>query len=622
MLDISQIKSMFLLDKDHSGTWREQAVDDFDFYAGRQWDKKDEAYLKDNKRPLITFNRSQVIINAVAGNEIQNRHEVKYYPVEMGDAAPNEVLTNAAKWWRDQSDTEDVESEAFTDNLICGMGWTETTLNFDQNDAGDPDANHLDPVMMWWDCNARKKNLSDATRVWRAKPMTIEDARKMFPDVPDTSLSASWAHIDSAGDGEPHDQEASNNYEGLNDYDEGADPNKMVIILHLQIKEYRTMHKITTPQTGEVQWLSTADFDKLTSRLAQMGEPAPPSDEAEKLVYHQYWVGSDIITDAPLPVDRFTYQAMTGYRDHNKGTWFGMIAVMRDPQMWANKWLSQSMNIMNTVSKGGVVMEHGAVEDEAKFAATWAKQDAVTFVNPGGLGKFQEKPMGKVPSQLFGLTDFAINAIREVTGVNAEMLGSRGAIQAMGLEQERKQSGMTILAPIFDALRKYRGTQGAIILDFIQRHLNDGRLIRVVGNSGAKYVELALQQDAKFDIVIDEAPSSPHVKERTWNFLAQMDIKSFPPQITAALLKYSPLPMSVVEELQQLLSQMGQPDPMAQQAQQLDMQKTQADIGMTVASTQKAQAQAEQTNMETRLDPVKLLFDQAKGATDGRPRPN
>src|SRR5881409_3453837 len=86
------------------GNWRGDARDSFAFIAGDQWLELDRAYLEEQKRPPITFNYSEKMIDAVIGAEVSNRQEVTYKPRDKTDAATAELWNNAAKWVRDECD--------------------------------------------------------------------------------------------------------------------------------------------------------------------------------------------------------------------------------------------------------------------------------------------------------------------------------------------------------------------------------------------------------------------------------------------------------------------------------------------------------------------------------------
>src|SRR3990167_5907606 len=146
-------------DSTHSAEWRAGAKADFSFLAGRQWDPEDEAKLEDETRPVIVFNRALSIIKAVAGIEINGRHEIQYLPRGTEDTAVNEVLTAGSRWMADQSDAEDEESEAFQHALICGMGFTESRLSYDDNPQGEYVEEAINPLEMYWARGTRKKNL-------------------------------------------------------------------------------------------------------------------------------------------------------------------------------------------------------------------------------------------------------------------------------------------------------------------------------------------------------------------------------------------------------------------------------------------------------------------------------
>jgi hypothetical protein len=67
-------------------------------------------------------------------------------PRTPGVVKKDELPTSAGKWFRQQCDAEDEEGDAFRDLVACGMGWTETRLDFEDNPEGDPKVDRTDPL--------------------------------------------------------------------------------------------------------------------------------------------------------------------------------------------------------------------------------------------------------------------------------------------------------------------------------------------------------------------------------------------------------------------------------------------------------------------------------------------
>ena len=121
-LDIKVFKDNIKSAKDKSRAWRKEAKECYDFVAGRQWTEEEEAILKEQLRPIVSFNRIAKIIDSVSGHQIVNRQEVKYYQREQGDAQLAEILTAAGEWVDDECEANDEVSDAFMDMIIGGMG--------------------------------------------------------------------------------------------------------------------------------------------------------------------------------------------------------------------------------------------------------------------------------------------------------------------------------------------------------------------------------------------------------------------------------------------------------------------------------------------------------------------
>jgi hypothetical protein len=373
---------------------------------------------------------------------------------------------------------------------------------------------------------------------------------------------------------------------------------KMIKLTEYQYKKRVPFYRVEDPQTQSVLELHPDKHDALQRYTEKTLGFRLKSVKQFKCIHYRAFAAGDVVLEhaqCPDP-NSYTYHAMTAKRDKKRKCWYGLVRAMLDPQRWANKFFSQSMFILNTNAKGGVMFEKDAVDDVQKFEASWAHPDKPTMVNPGALaaGKILPKQPPAFPPQLGDLLSFCIQSIYQVSGVSPEMLGAVDREQAAVLEYQRKQAGVTILATLFDALRKYRKEQGKSLLYMIQTYLTDGRLVRIVGQEGAKYVQLTRQEGfSRYDVVIDESPSSPNMKEKTWVILQSllpMMLKAGIPLPKEAF-DYLPLPQSFIDAMKK------PPSPEAAQQQQMQQQLqirgAVAEVSEKEASAQLKQAQAQ-----------------------------
>lgn len=615
------------LAQERSRKWRANAMENYKFFAGDQWSDDDKAILREQSRPVVTFNRIARTIRGVAGVEVQNRQEVKYSPRELGDAGLNELQTAAADWVRDNCDAEDEESEAFQDVLICGLGYTETRMDYDKSLDGNILIERGDPMELFWDSAARKKNLGDRRWTARVKRWAPEEIKDKWPQWEKGKATKTW--LEDSFETEPHDATPPF-YTG----DTGEKPtDKTSEVVMFQWFERESVVRVQN-ETG-IQEFTLEQFAQIEQAIKNAGLQYV---QQKRRVFYQAWlVGDELMEAGPAPLeDQFTLCPITGERDAPNGCWFGLGELMKDPQRWANKWLSQIMHILNSNAKGGLLAEVGAFENRRRAEEEWADPAAITWVTDGAIanGRIQQKQMVQMPVGIERLLQYAIEAISDVPGVNQELMGLVAREQPGVLEGMRKQAGITMLATYFDALRRYRKESGRVLAEMIRTYIADGRLIRIKQDS-AQYIPLLrdkLSQD--YDVIVDQAASSPNQKEQTFAVLQQIV-----PQLLEAgirmppeTLDYLPLPESLIqkikesernggmspqmqEEHQQMQQQMQQMSEQLQQGQQQMQQQEQQ--GMATIQKLQAENQAlkadRMIDMErVRLDGEKLEIEKAK----------
>lgn len=599
------------------GDWRKEARSNYGFVAGDQWDPEDADRMRESKRVAVSFNFAGKIVDAVSGHEINNRNEVKYLPRELGDAGVNELLTSAAKWVRDNCNAEDEESDAFLDVLVSGVGCTETRMDYEEDPEGECLIERRDPLEMGWDPTARKRNLADAKWVYHKKLLTHEEIELRWPDKADEIVLSPVATTDDE-DESPHVSDPRTAYDGKSNGLVPEPGKSRYEVVREQWYETICEYRVLDPVSQQLVTFGKDEFEVLEERTEKIGIKLNYVRQDRREYKQAFVCGTVVLEEGLAPCQKgFSFQFITGKRDRNKKTWYGLVRPMVDPQKWANKFFSQILHIINTNSKGGVMLEKGAAADPRKFKEDWAKSDSVVEFNPGALsgGKVQPKPAPQMPMAMSEMMQFSINAIMEAPGVNAELLGMVDRSQAGVLEQQRTQAGLNTLSLYFDSLRLYRKRQGKILAYYITEYLSDGRLIRIAGPSGERYVPLLKQPETLvYDVIVDQSPVSRDIKERTFSAFMQMlpmlERAGVPPP--SEVWDSSPLPASVNEGMKRAFQEaMNNPQKkqMQEMMEQVQAKLAQLDVALKEVEIQKTSAETNKINADAELSEAKTVSE-------------
>jgi hypothetical protein len=603
-----------------NGEWVEEAHLCYSMLHGDQWSDEDAEAMREQKRPIVSMNRIAAMIRGVCGLEVSQRQEVRYLAPEQGDVATTEMQNAIAKWARNRCDAEDEESEAFRDQVTAGMGWTETRVDFDEDPQGKIVIERVDPLDMRWDPLAQKKGLADSRWRARLKKMTLEDVKAQWPDKEDEIVANTAADEIKLV---THKNLPSEAYRS--EGDTNISTKDEVIVTQYQYWRHRHFAKVMTPMGNVVDM--PADRAHM---LAEKGAPLTVMSRFRKREYRQaVTCGNVVLEDLPLQTSGFTLIPITGIRDRNRGYWYGLVRDMVDPQRWANKFFTSFIDIVATNAKGGVMAESTAVEDPRRFEEDWANPRATVWLKAGGLQKIQQREAPPVPAAISQMMEFAVNSLPHVSGINLEFLGTTNRDQPGILEYHRKQSVSNSLAEFFASMKLYRKAQGRVMLELIHTYLADGRMIRVLGKEGEQVIPLMRQVDLNFDVLVDEAPTSPDRKMQTWLALQELlplALKAGLP-VPPEVLDYSPLPVALAQDWKKMLQEtpaispqvQQQMEEMQKQAEQLQAEnaqlkdkkaETQAELQLETFKTQaEAQARQQQAQFDMALEQQRAQHD-------------
>lgn len=600
---------------EHSKDWRDEARDLYDLVAGKQWSDQDLSLLKERYQgayPTVVFNVAGKYLDAVQGLQINNRQEIRFYPRTVDRAGLDEYATGVVDWNRDQCNAEDEESDAFRDLALTGMGWVEHFYDDSEDAEGWIAQERRDPIEMYWDPRARRNNLADRQWQIRIKPMSPDSYREQFGEDPPSMEGRSNGIMGEDSTPqiiiEPHDYGTSTG---------GTNMPTMIYVIDYQFwKLEDAVHvKADFGKGLEQKTFDPQRWQQLKQPMTQAAVKFEETPLKIKRYYRALIAGGKVKGEVNrLKHDGFTFECMTGKRDRNANTWFGIGRAMMDPNKWVNKFFSSILFSVMTNAKGGLMAEEGVFENDAKAEASWANPSAITKVTPGSISgnRIQPKPQSPYPQGMDKLMMFSLDALPLTTGLNPEILGLANREQAGILESQRKQAALAIISWAFDAMKRYHKRAGKLMLDMSRLYLPENRLIRIDTKGGQQYIPLLRDKlNAQFDIIVDEAPTSVNMQERTWNFLKEILplAEQMGVPIPPSVLQYAPIPSQLSAEWQKLL----QPDP---KAQELQNRSKEAEVAQMEAKAKLDNSRAGESDLRPQLEHMAQQLEDARAQWD------
>jgi hypothetical protein len=609
------------------------------FYVGDMMDYKDniqfvsQAGIK--KRAMVQFNKVKPYVNAVKGFMAQNRRRAKY-EARMPGGKPQELYSMYANamhdYILDKANADQIETQQDGDMLIGGVGAVETAMTYGEGMATtDPNGQivkgKLDIMQTFWDPFAKATGLTDARWVGHEKDYDLDDALELFSDSEEQDF-------DTATDNDLDDDEGYTFYARGGRYnkikaanvDWSDERQNMVKVYFYQWVEFETFYRCENPiytfKNPQAVMLATLQLDQ----WAQEDETAEenslfgfdardeilnfgPDIKAKmektfgdmidvvpfkrKVYYTSVLSGHHVFSKyRSQSQSGFSIKFKTGDYDSKNKMWTGMVNSMREPMLYYNKALTEMMFTIAANSKGGVMVEKGAVEDLSDFEQKFAKTDGVIEVEEGALSgqKIKPKREGYAPSgyeEIIKLTDASLS---DVNGIDKTFLGSSENKNETGILQKRRiKQVVSALACYFDSITLYQKEAARLDLDYMRiwAENNAGGVFKLLGPDGRKqFLQISADKlAADYDVMIEEAPQSQEEKMEYMTILSGIADKLLgtDPQtakaILAIALKHMPLDQIDLQRVTQLLvPNTTQIDPAMVQQMAAQLQKMNSDI--------------------------------------------
>jgi hypothetical protein len=363
-------------------------------------------------------------------------------------------------------------------------------------------------------------------------------------------------------------------------YDEDHDT---VRVLEAEYRDWTTVFLVANARTGDLYELDGEEGDAVRAarEQARVDPDVSVLRKARRKVKMSLLLpalGIELEHGTRFDNDDETYSYVPyiAYREGDE--LLGLVRNLKDPQREVNKRRSA---IADNVARFGNI-KWFALRASLENPADLESGQGSGFVYWGKSGGQPPMPMvpPPMPDWVWRQDQIAKMEIREISGINADLLGHRDS-DASGIAiARRQQQGQIVATPLFDNYKRTKRIIGKRLAKRIQQVYTGERTLRLdTSSGGSEFVTLNTTEirngravvvrdvpSLKYDVVIADAPSTPTARALSLGMLLEV-IQRIPqasPALMDVIVELTDIPNreAVLQRVRVLMAQAGMPvDP-------------------------------------------------------------
>lgn len=615
---ITHVRKLYSDDRDADLENRVAAIEDAEFFAGKQWDSTVQARREAKRKPVLTVNRTVAFVGQIVGTRRMNETVAKVLPEYGGKQVIAEKRTGLIRYSEKKSKADRAYDTALQNSVVGGLGNFGISLEYARYDVFEQDINWRefpDAYSVTWDRLSVDKTGRDANHVFIEDILSRTAYEDKYPGVEPSEFTDDTA-------------------DGMNGWFTSDD----VRVVEFWRMRYRDC-ELAMLQDGTVHEITEwPQDDARRSQIATNPSTGEPFTRDTVCPYAECYVvsGTDILAGpyrlkiSRVPVFRVpAWEITIGGKRYR----FGLLRFLKDPQRLHNYWRSTiAEKLMMTPRARWVASDAAVAGREAQWRNAHLSDDPLLIYN-GESGQPPEyTPPAQMEVALIQESNMSVQDLRDVSNLHEASLGQQSNEVSGKAIVARQRVGDIGTIVYHDNLNAAIEEAGGVANELIDIAFDAPRTIIVLGPDG-KQEQLRINDpddessvdinDGRYGVTVTTGPST--ATKRVEAQEAMLSVFNAAPQVFAQAADLwaeeldFPGASKLAKRLRALLpSHLVDRDSLSSDEQQAFDQKAQGEAQSAQIQQQIETAQLQASLAEIQAKTEKAKAEAAKAVADAR----